>query len=96
MLKEPAVYMMASKRNGTLYIGVTNDLLRRVYEHKQGANHGFTQKYACTRLVYYECFETMGDAISREKQLKSGSRKKKIALIEQNNFNWRDLYESIV
>ena len=87
--------MMANKRNGTIYTGVTNDLIRRVYEHKTDLNDGFTKKYRCYKLVYYESFATMDDAISREKQLKAGSRKKKIALIERDNFNWQDLYESI-
>ena len=87
--------MMANKRNGTIYTGVTNDLIRRVYEHKTDLNDGFTKKYRCYKLVYYESFATMYDAISREKQLKAGSRKKKIALIEPDNFNWQDLYESI-
>ena len=95
MLREPAIYIMANKRNGTIYVGVTNDLTRRVYEHKSDVKEGFTKKYRCHKLVYYEFFATMPDAISREKQLKSGSRKKKIALIEKNNFNWHDLYESI-
>ena len=87
--------MMANKRNGTIYTGVTNDLIRRVYEHKTDLNDGFTKKYRCYKLVYYESFATMDDAISREKQLKAGSRKKKIALIERDNFNWQALYESI-
>ncbi len=95
MLREPTVYIMANKRNGTIYVGVTNDLTRRVYEHKTDVKEGFTKKYRCHRLVYYEYFATMPDAISREKQLKAGSRKKKIALIEKNNFNWHDLYENV-
>ena len=93
--KEPAIYMMANKPNGTIYVGVTNDLVRRVYEHKYNLMPGFTQKYACHRLVYHEAFETMFDAISREKQIKAGSRKKKIILIETLNPQWRDLYDTI-
>jgi len=95
MDREPATYIMANKPNGTIYVGVTNNLIRRVYEHKNNLTAGFTQKYRCHRLVYYECFDTMFDAITREKQLKGGSRKKKIALIESMNPQWRDLYDSI-
>ena len=93
--KEPAIYMMANKPNGTIYVGVTNDLIRRVYEHKSNVTASCTKKYGCHRLVYYECHESMYDAITREKQIKGGSRKKKIALIETLNPQWRDLYNSI-
>ena len=95
MHKEPAIYMMANKRNGTIYVGVTSNLVKRVYEHKNNLAPGFTQKYGCHQLVYYECHATMNDAISREKQIKGGSRKKKIALIEKFNPQWRDLYDLI-
>lgn len=95
MNKQPAVYILASNYNGTLYIGVTNDLTRRVWEHKNNVVQGFTRKYQVHRLVYYECFEEMYDAISREKQLKAGSRRAKIALIVSMNPEWNDLYPGI-
>ena len=87
--KQPAIYIMASRRNGTIYIGVTSNLIKRVYEHKYVDIPGFTQKYRCKYLVYYEIIEDMTSAIAREKQLKGGSRKKKLALIEQENPYWR-------
>jgi len=87
---------MTNKRNGTLYTGVTSNLVKRVYEHKSGAVSGFTKTYGCKRLVYYECHKNMDSAINREKQIKSGSRKKKIELIEKMNPKWNDLYEEIV
>lgn len=90
--KSPAVYIMASRRNGILYTGVTSDLPRRVSEHRQGMRPGFTQRYGCHTLVRMEFHETMDAAIAREKQIKSGSRKKKLALIEANNPQWKDLY----
>jgi putative endonuclease len=93
--REPAIYIMANKPNGTIYVGVTSHLVRRVYEHKHHLILGFTQKYDCHRLVYYEYFEAMYDAISREKQIKAGKRKKKIALIEAFNPPWHDLYNYI-
>ncbi|TAK73347.1 MAG: GIY-YIG nuclease family protein [Gammaproteobacteria bacterium] len=92
MKKYPAIYIMASKRNGTLYTGVTSDLIKRVYQHKNGVTPGFTQQYGCHYLVYYEMYEDMLSAITREKQIKGGSRKKKIALIESMNPEWLDLY----
>ena len=94
-MRKPTIYMMANKPNGTIYVGVTNHLVRRVYERKQNLLKGFTQKYGCHRLVFYECADTMYEAISREKQIKAGNRKKKIALIESINPQWRDLYDSI-
>ena len=87
---------MASRRNGTLYTGVTSNLAARVSQHKLGIRDGFTKKYGCKMLVYYESHEEMIGAIYREKQIKSGSRKKKIDLIEQANPGWRDLFEDIV
>jgi putative endonuclease len=90
--RQPAVYIMANKRNGTIYTGVTSDLIKRVYEHKFADVPSFTQKYGCKHLVYYELIEDMYSAISREKQLKGGSRKKKLALIERMNPYWEDLY----
>ena len=92
-MKQPCVYIMVNKKNGTLYIGVTSDLIKRVHEHKSNLLSGFTQKYNCKNLVYYEPFETMEFAILREKQLKSGSRRKKISLIESLNPRWYDLYD---
>ena len=87
---------MANDRNGTLYTGVTSNLSQRIYEHKNEVNEGFTSKYGCKLLVYYEVHENMISAIAREKQIKSGSRKKKLALIEGMNPYWRDLCEEII
>lgn len=95
-MKQPAVYIMASGRNGTLYTGVTSNLLKRIYEHKHGTTGGFTSEYKCTALVYYAVFEDMETAITEEKRIKGGSRKKKLSLIEAMNPDWRDLYEDIV
>ncbi len=94
-MKIPAVYIMASQRNGTVYIGVTSDLVKRVYEHKHSVIKGFTSKYNCKILVYYEAAETMESAIIREKQLKAWKRCWKIELIEKVNKEWDDLWESI-
>jgi len=95
-VKTPAVYIMANKKNGTLYVGVTSNLQRRVYEHRQGLIYGFTKKYGCNLLVFYEICETMEYAALREKKLKSGSRSKKISLIERMNPEWADLYQTIM
>jgi putative endonuclease len=92
MTREPAVYILASKRNGTLYIGVTSNLISRVSEHKQNLLDGFTKRYSVHRLVYFELHDDMDAAIRREKQLKKWSRIKKIELIERSNPAWRDLY----
>jgi putative endonuclease len=89
------VYILASQRNGTLYIGVTSDLARRVYEHKSKAVPGFTSQYNVGMLVYFECFENPENAIRREKLLKEWQRKWKLALIEKANPEWRDLYSEI-
>jgi predicted GIY-YIG superfamily endonuclease len=94
--KQPAVYIMASKRNGTLYVGVTSDLPRRAGQHRTGAVAGFASRYGCTLLVHFELFGSMETAILREKQIKGGSRAKKLALIETANPQWRDLYEDIL
>ena len=94
-MKQPAVYIMASRRNGTLYTGVTSDLVQRVWQHKEG-KVGFTSRYLCKLLVWYEIHEEMLPAIAREKQIKAGSRRKKVALIETMNADWADLYESII
>ena len=87
---------MANKRNGTLYVGITNDLLRRVYEHKNNLIEGFTKKYNVKHLVYYEECEDVNSAIFREKQLKKWNRKWKLNLIEGFNPNWNDLYECLL
>jgi putative endonuclease len=94
-MREPAVYIMASRRNGTLYTGVTANLARRVYEHREKLFPGFTSRYACKLLVWYEPYPTMAEAITREKQIKAGSRKRKLALIEAMNPDWRDLYPDL-
>jgi putative endonuclease len=87
---------MASQRNGTLYVGVTSDLAKRVWEHKQDAVKGFTQRYQVHDLVWYEQHETAESAISREKQIKKWNRSWKIELIQSMNPDWRDLYEDVV
>ena len=84
--------MMASKPNGTLYVGVTSNSTQRVYQHREGLVDGFTKRYDCKLLVWFELHETMESAIAREKQIKGGSRAKKLALIEDANPQWRDLY----
>ncbi len=90
-MKTYYVYILASKRNGTLYVGVTNDLRRRMYEHKNGIIEGFTKKYSVNRLVYFEDSADVDAAIRREKQIKGWRRDKKIALIESANPDWEDL-----
>jgi putative endonuclease len=90
------VYLLASKRNGTLYIGVTNDLVRRVYEHKNDIVEGFTKKYGIHLLVYYEQYDNVESAIQRERQMKKWNRQWKIRRIERQNPDWRDLYDDIV
>jgi putative endonuclease len=90
------VYIMASRRNGTLYIGVTNDLARRVFEHKEGALPGFTKRYGVKLLVHVETTDDIRAAIQREKNLKKWPRAWKIALIERDNPDWRDLYGDLV
>ena len=94
--KQPAVYILASQRNGTLYVGVTSDLVKRVWEHKNDLVDGFSRRYGVHMLVYFELGETMYAVISREKQIKAGSRAKKLQLIESANPEWNDLYASIV
>jgi putative endonuclease len=89
------VYILTNNNNRVLYTGVTNDLKRRVYEHKEGLVKGFTKKYNVSKLIYYEVSEDIYSAISREKQIKAGSRKKKIELINSMNEEWRDLYDEI-
>jgi len=96
MEKQPAVYILANQRNGTLYAGVTSNLVKRVWEHKNDQVDGFTRKYGVHMLVYYELYDSMVNAITREKQIKAGSRAKKLQLIESMNPEWQDLYGSIV
>ena len=95
MLKKMYVYIMASKKNGTLYIGVTSELQKRVYTHKSKMIEGFTKKYNVTSLVYFEIFDDPENAIRREKQLKKWKRDWKIELIERENPDWRDLYPEL-
>ena len=94
--KKGYVYILFNKRNGTLYTGVTTNLIKRVYEHKSKVVQGFTNKYGADKLGYYEITESIIAAIEREKQIKGGSRKKKLELIESINPDWTDLYESII
>ena len=94
--KKYFVYILFNKRNGTLYTGITSDLVRRIYEHKNKLADGFTKKYSVDKLGYFEIFNNIIDAINREKQIKAGSRKFKIDLIESTNSNWNDLYYTII
>jgi putative endonuclease len=94
-MKTYYVYILASKRNGTLYVGVTSDLPCRIYEHKQKLIDGFTKKYNITMLVYAEEFQDINDAIHREKCIKKWNREWKLKLIEERNPDWSDLYENI-
>jgi putative endonuclease len=95
MNRQPAVYLLTNRPDGTLYTGVTSDLPGRIWQHKHKAAKGFSAKYNLTRLVYFELFEDMYHAIAREKQIKAGSRKSKVRLIEKANPGWRDLYPEI-
>ncbi len=94
--RRPAVYILASRRNGTLYIGVTSDLIQRVWLHREHALAGFTQQHDVCRLVHYELFTEMTPAITREKQLKKWNRDWKLRLIERRNPQWRDLWDEIL
>ncbi len=94
-MKQYFVYILASKRNGTLYTGVTSNLLKRVYEHKNNLIEGFTKKYNVHTLVYYEAYNDIYDAIAREKNIKKWKRLWKIELIEKSNPKWEDLYYSL-
>ncbi|MBC6941789.1 MAG: GIY-YIG nuclease family protein [Xanthomonadales bacterium] len=95
-MKQPCVYMLASGRNGTLYVGVTSDLVKRVWEHKTDAVEGFTKKYRVHDLVWFEQHETMESAILREKAIKEWKRAWKIEAIEAENHRWRDLYPDLL
>lgn len=96
MEKQPAVYILASKRKGTLYIGVTSDLTKRVWEHKNDLVDGFTKRYRVHRLVWYEFHESMESALKREKSMKGWKRVWKLELIENVNPDWEDLYNTII
>jgi putative endonuclease len=93
--KRPAVYIVANKRNGTIYTGVTSDLPGRISQHRDGVLPGFTKQYGCKMLVWYEVHEDMLNAIAREKQIKAGSRQKKLELIEATNPDWQDLFPTL-
>jgi putative endonuclease len=94
--KQPAVYLLANKRNGTLYVGVTSDLVKRIWEHKNNMVEEFTKQYNVHQLVWYELHESMESAIMREKRLKDWKRAWKLELIENKNPDWLDLYDTIV
>jgi putative endonuclease len=96
MIKQPCVYIMASNENGTLYVGVTSDLVKRAFEHREGLIEGFTKKYGIKKLVWYERHETMESAIVRETQLKKWNRAWKVREIGAFNPEWRDLYDDVV
>lgn len=95
-VKQPCVYILASRRNGTLYVGVTSDLIKRAWEHRSNLAEGFTKKYNVHELVYYELHGDMIAAITREKQLKKWNRAWKLKLIEEQNPDWRDLWPDIL
>lgn len=95
VIKQPAVYILANKKNGTLYIGVTSDLVKRIWEHKRDLIKGFTKRYKIHNLVWYELHNNMDTAIEREKNMKEWQRDWKIKVIEKDNPNWKDLYDSI-
>ena len=95
-MKQACVYILASQRNGTLYVGVTSSLLARVWQHKNNQVDGFSKRYHVHQLVWFEQHPTMESAIVREKQLKAGSRQRKLNLIESLNPDWRDLYADII
>lgn len=95
MNKQAYVYILTNKRNGTLYIGVTSDLIKRVWEHKQGVIEGFTKQYGLKMLVWYEVHEDIAEAIKKEKAMKKWNRKWKLRVIEESNPEWRDLYDEL-
>jgi len=96
MGKQPYVYILASRRNGTLYVGVTSDLIKRVFQHRDNLAAGFTKRYGIHDLVWYEMHHSMDSAISREKQIKSWDRCSKIGLIEKGNSAWLDLWQELL
>ena len=95
-MKKGYVYLMTNKSNTVIYTGVTNNLVKRIFEHKENLVEGFTKKYNINKLVYYEIFDTIEDAIAREKQIKAGSRKKKLTLINSMNPTFQDLYYELI
>jgi len=95
-VKAGYVYIMASRKNGTIYIGVTSDLVGRVYQHREGLVPGFTKRYGCKLLVYYEAYDDLQDARLRELQMKEWKRSWKVRLIEEDNLEWDDLYPTLV
>ncbi len=95
MEKHPCVYILSSQRNGTLYTGVSSDLVKRIWQHREGEVEGFSKKYGTKTLVWYEVHETMETAIIREKQIKEWKRAWKLELIEKTNLQWRDLWDDI-
>ncbi len=95
-MKKYYIYILASKRNGTLYIGITNHIARGIYEHRNNLVEGFTKKYGVHRLVYVEVYHDVRDALKREKKLKKWNRAWKIVLIEKENPEWSDLYETLI
>lgn len=95
-MKQPCVYILASKRNGTLYVGVTSDLVQRVWQHKDNLVEGFTKRYGVHTLVWYEVCGTMNGAIAREKAIKEWKRAWKIRLIQETNPDWKDLYDELL
>ena len=94
--KQGYVYILFNKRNGTLYVGVTSDLAKRIYQHKNKMTDGFTKRYGVAKLGYYEVHKNIKTAIMREKQIKDGSRDNKLGLIENMNPQWKDLYDSVI
>ncbi|MGH8126097.1 MAG: GIY-YIG nuclease family protein [Rhodanobacteraceae bacterium] len=95
LMRQPTIYILASRPHGTLYVGVTSDLIKRVWEHRHDAVDGFTKRYGVHRLVHFEQFRSMADAIAREKELKKWRRAWKVAEIEKGNPEWRDLWQEI-
>ncbi len=95
-MKQPAVYIMANRKNGTLYTGVTSNLIARIWQHRNGATPGFAKTYGCKLLVWFELHETMDSAISREKQIKAGSRAAKGILIAASNPEWLDRFDTLL
>lgn len=96
MTKAGFTYILASQKRGTLYIGVTSDLVKRIYQHREGLSDGFTKEHKVKRLVYYECYDEISEAILREKKLKNWHRDWKISLVEEHNPEWLDLYHKLV
>ena len=94
-MKSGFVYIMANRKNGAIYIGVTSDLIKRVYEHREGLIHGFTKRYGCKRLVWFEVYDDLQEARNRELQMKEWKRAWKLRLIEEMNPGWADLYDSL-